>query len=280
MVENAVHRSARHRAGGALLHATRLGLCLVVALGGCGGDDSSGAPTPSSGSTTTSPDVTASSDDPPPLEDGPIGPGRYRFVLRPECADDLLDCAAGGSSAPPLGIDVTVPDEGWEASLEFLLISPSIPAGTGAPDGGALVLGWTTAWVGLNSDPCIPIGQPGGHKDPDITVGPTVDDFVQAVQAHPAIEITEPSDVRLGDHEGRFFTLTAPTDLSGCDNWRPWDPGFYAQGPDNVWDVWVMDVDGFRVLIVAHHFPGTTDKVRTQLREMAESIRFAPVSAG
>ena len=61
-----------------------------------------------------------------------------------------------------------------------------------------------------------------------------------------------------------------------CENWRPWDPGFYAQGPDNLWDVWVMDVDGFRVLVVAQHFPGTPAEVGTQLRAMAESIRFAP----
>jgi hypothetical protein len=37
-----------------------------------------------------------------------------------------------------------------------------------------------------------------------------------------------------------------------------------------------MDVDGFRVLVVAQQFPETPAEVRTELRAMAESIRFVP----
>jgi hypothetical protein len=266
---------------GALLRATLTGLCIVGALAGCGEGSSGEAATSVSPSTAQPSDDTPSSV-PPPLEDGPIEPDRYRYVLRPECYG-IPDCPADASSAPPLDIDVTVPAR-WNATLDFGLIHPSIPAGVdlsravGGPDGAGLVLGWTNAWVGLHSDPCTPIGHPGGHQTPDIPVGPTVDDFVDAVQAHPTLEVTEATDVRLGAHDGRLFTLTAPSDLSACDNWRPWDPGFYAQGRDNLWDVWAMDVDGFRVLVVAQHFPGTPPEVQMQLREMAESVRFAPAA--
>ena len=48
------------------------------------------------------------------------------------------------------------------------------------------------------------------------------------------------------------------------------------QGPDNTWDVWVIDVEGFRVLIVTQSFPDTPDDVKAELREMAESIGFVP----
>ena len=278
MLELEPHPTPRSPGRAALRRAVLVGLCALGALGGCSGDDdTSDAETRSGGSTTMTSDAASSSEDPPPLEDGRLEAGRYRFTLETEGAADLLDCPEGESSAPPLGIDLTVRSDDWEADLEFVLIAPS-PESTDAPDGGALVMGWTTQWVGLNSDPCIPIGTPNGHLRPDTPIGPTVDDFVEAVLANPALDITEPTDVSLGEHHGRFFTLTAPSDLSGCDNWRPWDPGFFAQGPGNIWDVWVMDVDGFRVLIVTDYFPDTSDEVKSGLREMAESIRFAPPS--
>ncbi|HEX4867898.1 MAG TPA: hypothetical protein VFV32_09750 [Acidimicrobiales bacterium] len=252
--------------------------CIIALAGACGADDAD------DGGGATDPSAAASHDGAAPLVDplanGPMEPGRYRLTVIPECPADLLDCPDTASSARPINVDVTVP-AGWDGNLEFQLLHPSIPAGaeistaTGAPDGAALVMGWTTAWVGLHSDPCTPVGLPGGHQVPDTPVGPTVADFVDAVQAHPGLQVTEPTDVHLGDHDGQFFGLTAPSDLSSCDNWRPWDPGIYAQGPKNLWDVWVMDVDGDRALIVANYFPDTPAEIKTQLRQMAESIRLS-----
>ena len=83
-------------------------------------------------------------------------------------------------------------------------------------------------------------------------------------------------DAELGGYPARFFSLRGPARINKCDNWRPWDPGFFVQGPNNLWDVWVVDVAGDRVLIVNQHFPDTPATVTTQLREMAESIEFLP----
>jgi hypothetical protein len=258
--------------------AVLVALVAIRVLAGCSGGSAGVGGPPAEPSTTVTAEGVASSV--PRLVDGPIEPGRHRYVLQNVCDDPPLDCPTA-TPPPPLSIDVTVP-AGWKAATDFHLITPSVPGATevsdstGGPDGAGLVLGWTNFWVGLSSDPCVPVGDPDGHKVPDTPVGPTVDDFVEAVQASPSLEVTAPTDVRLGAHAGRFFTLTAPSDLSGCESWRPWDPGFYAQGPGNVWDVWVMDVDGFRVLVVAQQFPGTPAEVRTELRAMAESIRFVP----
>jgi hypothetical protein len=93
--------------------------------------------------------------------------------------------------------------------------------------------------------------------------------------ARPALPGAE-SLAELGGYRGRSFTLTGPSDFSQCDNWRPWDPGFYVQGPNNTWDVTVMDVDGFRVVIVAQYFPDTPQDIKTALHEMVRSIRFVP----
>ena len=232
---------------------------------------------------TTCGDTTAAEDEVRELEDGRLEAGRYRDVLVVNCDDPPVPCPDG--PPPALGIELTVPD-GWGAATEYQLIHPAIADGadsslaTEGPDGAGLVLGWATVWVGLNSDPCVPIGHPTGHLTPDISVGSTVDDFVDAVVAHPTLEVSEPTDVTVGGHDGLSFTLTAPSDLSGCDFWRPWDPGIYAQGPGNVWDVWALDIDGIRFVIVAQHFAETPVEIRRELREMVDSMTFAPGPAG
>jgi hypothetical protein len=206
-----------------------------------------------------------------PTEAGEFVPGRYRHTIQQACGPgDIAFCPPNAVPPPPLTVEVTVP-AGW-APLEELpsVIARDTEARTEGPDGAALVLGWTSWLVGLNTDPCLS----QAHETPDLIPGLSVADFVDAVQAQEALEVTDPVDATVGDHPSRFFTLHAPADLSGCDNWRPWDPGFFAQGPNNIWDVWVVDVDGTRVLIVTEYFPGTPKAAVAQLGEMVESLIF------
>jgi hypothetical protein len=114
------------------------------------------------------------------------------------------------------------------------------------------------------------------HSTPDILIGPSAEDFVDAVVAHPLLDVTDPVEVQLGDFSGQFLTLTAPSDISDCVDWRPWEHGIYAQGPNNFWNLWVMDVDGLRFIILAQEFPGTSADDSADLRAMVESIRFVP----
>lgn len=261
-------------------------LSLVMAAlvaAGCGAGahgtaETTVATTPGSAkSAAPSAEPSAANDGPglPELIDGPVTPGRYVFVLENSCDDPGGNCPIGATPPPPMNIEVTVPD-GWEAMTGFLSLFPHPPRlrTEDAARDGAITLGWTNFFVGLNSDPCA--RDHDGHLIPDIEVGPTVDDFVAAVIAHPTLDVTEPTDVELGGYQGRFFTLTGPPDISECDEWRPWDPGFYVQGPDNRWDVWVMDVDGFRVLIITQTFPDTPADIKAGLRQIVESIQFVP----
>jgi hypothetical protein len=209
---------------------------------------------------------------PSPLPDGYLGPGRYRFVVRVDCEgvkDDPIACPAGVPDPPPIPLELTVP-EGWVASNEFHLVE-SAGAGTGPPAGAALVMGWTSNTVGVQSDPC----SSKSHELPDVEVGPGVDDFVDAVASQEWFRGPAPVDARVGGASGRYFTLEGPADLGRCAEWRPWDPGFFAQGPSNKWEVWVLDAGGHRVVIVADYFPGTSRKTIAQLRQMVRSIRFA-----
>jgi hypothetical protein len=242
---------------------------LLLALTACGSGDVSGGEEPRAQVSRAATPVQV-----PVLPDGPLAAGRYRYVLGDwDTCDPHLGCTTKVARSAVPDIEVTAP-EGWEAANEFHLIAPSTRSGPEGPDGAALVLGWTSYWVGLNAEPCLPIGIPGGHQVPDIRVGPTAADFADAVAARPALHATRPREVTLGGYPGRFFSLTAPRDISGCDNWRPWDPGFFAQGPDSTWEVWAVDVNGLRVVVVATHFPGTPEPVRAHLPDMVTSHRL------
>ena len=232
------------------------------------------SPTTAASPTPTARSTALPSGDLPDLREGGVGPGR--FVLTPpaigwgECAMAAPDCPPEPPHARTLRLEITVP-EGWQAAPDSDAVHPVGPSPYEGPDGVSLIIGWSNR-AGLHSDPCLAVQ----HKTPDIPVGPTVEDFVDAVKAHPLLETTEPVDTELGGYRGRFMTLTAPSDISGCDNWRPWEPGIYAQGPSNIWNLWIIDVDGLRMVLLGQEFPGTPAEAKAELRGMVESIRFLP----
>jgi hypothetical protein len=246
-----------------------VGLLLVAALTGCGAaPELAVAPEPPSSDSeaVTSPSPTGAAS----LQDGYLASGRYRFVVRVDCEgvkNDPIACPKGVTDPPPIPLEVTVPG-GWEHPTGFPVIWP---VGGLEYQDGALVLGWTSNTVGVQSDPC----SSESHELPDVTVGPGVDDFVDTVTSQEWFDGTAPVHTKVGGASGRYFTLNGPADLSGCTEWRPWDPGFYAQGPSNIWEVWALDVRGHRVVIVVDYFPGTPAQTIAQLRQMVKSIRFA-----
>jgi hypothetical protein len=203
-----------------------------------------------------------------PLEPGVVTPGRYRFDVKRLCDETDRVCLAKRSGIASL--EVSVP-EGWAAANEYSSLFPMPGRDNASPNDPALVMGWTNEGVRLYSQPCH-----AADARPDVPVGPTVEDFVEAVSTSESFDVSEPTAVRLGAHSGRFIRLTGPSDISRCAEWRPWDPAPYLQGPGNIWDLWVMDVAGRRVVIMAQYFPQTPTAIKTELRHMAESVRFEP----
>lgn len=251
---------------------------LLLILAGCGEDAGPSAEAEPTEAVTT---TTASSDSETiaeptgvlPLADGYLEPGRYRHVVSMDwCKDvknDPIACPTDVPLPPDIPVVVTVPSDRWFGSPEFHLIEP-LDVGTEAPDGAALVIGWTSHSVGVQSDPCLS----KNHQTPDVKVGLSVDDFVDAVTAQDWFEFAAPVKTKIGGAPGKYFTLTGPADLSKCEEWRPWDPGFYAQGPGNIWEVWALDVRGHRVLIVINYYKSTPQGRVDELHQMVDSIRF------
>lgn len=61
-----------------------------------------------------------------------------------------------------------------------------------------------------------------------------------------------------------------------CDVYRPWESGIYAQGPSNRWHLWVLDVDGARVVVQSTDYAGTSPQHRAELQAIVDSVKIEP----
>jgi hypothetical protein len=204
------------------------------------------------------------------VHDGPLEPGTY--AVTPFLGVNWDPCLGADALATAPGCqDTTVDDrlrftfevpDGW-AGIDGALWRADMG---NSPPGGA---GFTFSRGGsLYSELC-----PTESGLPDIPVGPSVDDFVQALVDHPLLDTTEPVDVTLAGYPGKYLELQLPDDVTAC-HYFVWQPGIYAQGPDHLWQTWVLDVDGVRVVIRADTYPGTTQAVRDQMEAILSSLRI------
>ncbi len=188
-------------------------------------------------------------------------------------------CTEAGAEDDSIRITVTVPD-GW-AGLEYSVV-PSVESYS--PPGGAGLLFGRGGWLYTVSQVCGGSG-PDFPTGPNIPTGTTVDEFVTALVDHPDLDVTSPVDVTLGGYSGQYLELRAPAntttdelgpDPSGCNYYFVWEPGVYAQGPNALWRIWVLDVDGVRVVVRTDSFPGTSPQVQAQLAAIVDSIQIEP----
>jgi hypothetical protein len=135
----------------------------------------------------------------------------------------------------------------------------------------------------LERDPCHWAGTAG-----DVSTGTTVDDLVSALSDSDAYTVSTASDVTLGGYAGKKVALTMPATLNpsdnsqvGCDEsvYQPFAAadGFniHAQGPSNVWTLWILDVNGERVEVMKSDFADSDPAQLDQLQSIVESIRIA-----
>jgi hypothetical protein len=200
----------------------------------------------------------------------PTGPGELMELLLPAGEYVTHPFLAPNDS---IGFRFAVPG-GW-AGLGRVSVFPTT-TGLEGPDGMSMSFLTVTSLYG---DPC------NWKKDTGIEVGPTVDDLVTALAANPGYETTDPADVTLGGFSGKRIDVQVPAglDLAACDEdgqFRVWADGdgatIYAQGPEGRFHLWILDVQGSRVLVMTHDFPGTSADDLAELQAIVDSITIEP----
>jgi hypothetical protein len=242
----------------------------VLAITGCttgqlsgGGSASPSLAAPSLTPTPTSTPSPAASTGVPLVPGGPLAAGTYTMPLwDTNCSERQPGCSPSPAH-DAIRVSFTVPD-GWEGGVD----PPSI--GIDTPDAPGLLFG-RGAW--LLTDPCTKAMH---AVPPDVAVGPSVEDFANALADHPLLDVTDPVDVTLAGYSGKYLDLQVPADLSRCEVYRPFDPGLFAQDPSHQWHLWILDVDGLRFVVQSMDYPGTSKEHRKELKAIVDSITFEP----
>lgn len=246
-----------------------------VATGAATSPSQASAPTSSPPGPSPSPSKSPlPSPSPAGIPDGPLAAGTYStqpFAGPGGLCAGQAGCVDAGAEDDSIRMTFTVPD-GWAGIGGTIFRAVE----NNSPPGGAGLLFSRGPW--LTPELC-------GRHVPDIATGTTVDDFVNALVEHPDLDLTSPVDVALGGYSGKYLELQAPANIAtNQDNPEPgecayyfvWEPGIYAQGPSHLWHIWVLDVEGVRVVIRSDTYPGTTAEVQAQLAAIVDSIQIEP----
>ena len=114
-----------------------------------------------------------------------------------------------------------------------------------------------------------------GEIDPP--VGPTVADLAVALVTQPGYEATGPADSTMSGYSGAYLELTGQgIPAGGCSIRTTWetDAEFRRSLHEEHDSIWILDVDGTRLVVDAFAIREATERDRTELRQMVESIRI------
>jgi hypothetical protein len=169
------------------------------------------------------------------------------------------------ASNPSLAVTFTVPT-GWVGFDTRTLV----PAGEDSIDGG---IGAVVAFLetsAIYSDPCDSLGLP------DMDAGATAEDLADAFSAQSAYEASV-TDVTVDGYSGKQVELQLPSEFdASCprEGYFVFEGGPYPQGPDNRWHLWILDVEGSRLVIFGHDFPDTPASIQAGIQSIVDSVEI------
>jgi hypothetical protein len=181
----------------------------------------------------------------------------------------------GGGTYPAYSLAIP---QGWEATGPFTIKSA----------GGPQMMGVSVWDVGrVPSDPCL---WAASTRDP----GPTVADLVGALETQVSRNASAAVEVILAGYAGRYLEWSVPADLvvtgdgdfQGCDvepsdghrNFVSW----FGNGQGTRWHqvagqvdrLWILDVDGQRLVVDATYSPDASPADLEELDRVVRSLEF------
>ena len=182
----------------------------------------------------------------------------------------------GGQVVGATSVNMTHPysvqaPAGWSASGEFVTRNPPSVMGLSVWDA-----------IQVPTDPC-------RWSSTMTTPGPTLDDLVKALVAQRTRNASAPVQATLAGYTGVYLEWSVPPDMVDGEKCDPWpDNGYrdfvsflgvgdserYEQLANQIDRLWVLDVNGQRLVVDATYSADATDAQKTELDQVAESLRF------
>lgn len=118
---------------------------------------------------------------------------------------------------------------------------------------------------------------PCAHVERTPKIGSTVDALVTALGEIPLATATKAVKATVAGHDATYLELTFPASLP-CTQYFLWqdtpDGDWWLNGPDQLVQVWILEVGGERVTLSALSYPATSKEAKAELQGMLDSIVF------
>jgi hypothetical protein len=116
----------------------------------------------------------------------------------------------------------------------------------------------------------------------ELLEAPTVDETIAVIAAQPSRDATEPVDITLDGHAGKRPAISVPEDavFADCTEGQfrtyvtPDDGVRHHQGPGQIYELWVVDVDGTTDRLGRSFFPGASQAALAESASIIDSVRF------
>jgi hypothetical protein len=200
----------------------------------------------------------------------------------------LMACSSSGDDSQPGATEVTTPSAEPDMNMFTVQGDPSLNSSyvitmqlLDGYEGGDVVFGsdggqGISTWAVGNvfADPCH-----SNHSLLDPPIGPSVDELVTGLASQKGHPSTTPTDVEVDGYAGEYLEMQVPagTDVADCQDgkFRTWPDRFLESGQRDM--LWIIDVDGDRLVIDSALGPNTTPQDRADRTRMVESIQIEPV---